>query len=333
LKLQPDFDVLSKQCADALLGDYRKPLFASYSRLHLAESLLQAGQKLVNSGALSRNEMLERQNAVRTARAEFEAACEQAEHDVEIQQSKAEATARDAGRRLEIARQRLASLLLDASATHRNSDTPAAESLGASDVELQHLSRVAVRAPFSGTIESRAVSTSERVHVTDRMFTLADTSTLWITAEIRENDWPAIAVEAGQSLSASVPALGRETVTATVEYIGREVSPDTNAVPIVAVVDNADGRLRPGLFVRVSVPIEAKPDVLTVPAQALLQHDGQPFVFLAEGENRFRRADVQTGNTDDNRVEVIRGLSDGDRVVIRGAFILKSELLLQGEEE
>jgi len=306
--------------------------------------------------------MQERQATARAAQAALESACEQAGLDVWKARSQAEAAANDARRRVEIARQHLASLLSDA-AIHTDADMPEAAQLGASDDDLQHLSRVAVRAPFGGTIERRTFSASERVHETDSMFVLADTSTLWITAEIRENDWPAVAVETGQSLTVTVPALGDAKLDARVEYIGREVSPDTNAIPIVAVIDNADGRLRPGLFVRVAVPVGVKADVLTVPTRSVLQHEDRSFVFVADGDasngsasngdtatgntatgdassshtanghNQFRRVDVETGDDGEDRIEIVTGLKAGDRVVTNGAFILKSELLLEGEDE
>ncbi len=333
LKGQPGFDALSKQCAGQMLGDYRKQLLASYSQMRLAESLVEGREGLSKSGVLSGKVMRERQNAARAARAELESACEQAELDVWKQRSVADSTAGDTQRRVEIARQRLAALLLDEAATRKDGNTPRAESLGASDKDLNHLSRVAIRAPLAGTIENRMVSTSERVSATDSMFTLADTSTMWITAEIRENDWPAVAIETGQSVSVTVPALDNSTFKAGVEYIGREVSPKTNAVPIVAGIDNSDGRLRAGLFVRVSVPVGVKADVLTAPTRAVLQHDGRSFVFVPAGDNRFRRVDVRTGDEDEERIEIVSGLNVGTEVVTSGAFILKSELLLEGEEE
>ncbi len=362
LKSRSDFEGVKQRFAGHTLGDYRSSLLTAYSEMQLAESLLEGAAGLSESGALSGRAMQERQASARAAQAALESACEQAGLDVWKARSQAEAAAKDARRRVEIARQHLASLLSDAT-IHADTDMPEAAQLGASDDDLQHLSRVAVRAPFGGTIERRTFSASERVHETDSMFVLADTSTLWITAEIRENDWPAVAVETGQSLTVTVPALGDAKLDARVEYIGREVSSDTNAIPIVAVIDNAHGRLRPGLFVRVAVPVGVKADVLTVPTRSVLQHEDRSFVFVADsdasngdasngdasngdasngdaatgdagnGDNRFRRVDVETGDDGEDRIEIVAGLKAGDQVVTNGAFILKSELLLEGEDE
>lgn len=332
LKKQPPFDAVKTEFAGRTLGDYRNALLTAYSQTQLAESLLKGSTGLAESGALSGKTIQARQAAAHAARASLESACEQAGLDVWKKRTQAEAEASNARRRVEIARQHLASLLSDA-AILADADMPEVSELGANDDDLEHLSRVAVRAPFAGTIESRTFSSSERVHEADSMFVLADTSTLWVTAEIRENDWPAVAVKTGQTLRVTVPALSDEPLQANVEFIGREVSPDTNAIPIVAVINNADGRLRPGLFVRVAVPVGVKTDVLTVQTRAVLQHEGASFVFVANGENQFKRVDVETGEDGEDRIEIVSGLHAGEQVVTHGAFILKSELLLEGEDE
>lgn len=331
LKEQPEFEAVRKRFVDSMLGDFREELFSAYSKLQFTESVLMSTAGLAESGAVPGKIIEERRAAAQAARSVIEAACEQAALDVWKDRSQTAAAARDTQRRVEIARQHLASLLSDA-AIHADIDMPDMSSLGANDDDLEHLSRVAVRAPFAGTIERRSFSASERVRETDSMFVLADTSSLWVTAEIRENDWPAVSIRTGQSLTVNVPALGEEAAQAKVEFIGREVSPDTNAIPIVAVIDNSDERLRPGLFVRVSVPVGIKTDVMTVEAQSVLQHEDESFVFVADGENSFRRVDVVTGDDGEDRIEIVSGLKDGDQVVTRGAFILKSELLLESEE-
>jgi len=117
-----------------------------------------------------------------------------------------------------------------------------------------------------------------------------------------------------------------------VYYVGREVSPVSNAVPLVASLDNPDGRLRPGLFVRVAIPLEEQSEVLAVPEQAVMEHERRRFVFIEEGPGKYRRADIKTGRESEGWVEIRSGLKAGDRVVTEGAFILKSELLLEREE-
>ena len=96
---------------------------------------------------------------------------------------------------------------------------------------------------------------------------------------------------------------------------------------------NDDAHYKPGMFVWVDLPQGQLRDVLAVPAAAVMRHEGKAFVFVPDGEGRFRRRDIETGIETDTLVEVTRGLAEGEEVVSRGAFLLKSRLLLEKEAE
>ena len=121
--------------------------------------------------------------------------------------------------------------------------------------------------------------------------------------------------------------------TAKVRYFGREVQADTNSVPLVARIENSEGLLRPGMFVRVTVPIGEARQALSIKPESVLQHENEKFVFVDMNDGAFKRVGVSTGQASEDWVEVTKGLSPGQLVVTHGAFLLKSELLLQGEGE
>ena len=176
------------------------------------------------------------------------------------------------------------------------------------------------------------LSASERVEQNAAILVLADTSSLWVAANIREREWQAIELTEGQALRVTTPAFPDREFEAAVHYIGREVDRQTNAVPLIANIGNRSGMLRPGQFVRVDLPIGEQRTALAVPQTAIVHHDGVSFVFVAEGEASFRPVEVQTGIQSDGWIEVQSGLALGDPIVTGGAFYLKSELLLEAEE-
>ena len=165
------------------------------------------------------------------------------------------------------------------------------------------------------------------------LLTLADTSTLWVAADLRQREWRALQLQPGDKVRVIPSVEGMEPREAVIHFAGREVDPATNAVPLVSVIENADGRLRPGMFVRVAIPVAEPRTTLTVPESSLMEHDRRPFVFVPKGADSYERVDVQPGLRTDGLVEIVQGLREGDRVVAEGAFFLKSELLLQGETE
>ena len=322
---------MKEQFHGRYLGDYRRELFGASARLELAASMVAHTAPLATSRAISQRGLQERQAELRSAQSSLLALIEQANLDVWTERNRADSISEDAQRRVMIARQHLASLLMNESAVHPDQKLPDSADLGATDKDLHQLSRFAIRAPMAGSIERRDFSANERVHTADTLFILADATSLWIQAEIRENDWPAMTTRPGQTLVVKAPALGDMRMEATVRFVGREVLPSTNAVPIVARICNTNNLLRPGLFVRVSVPVEEQNDVLTIPTGALLTHQGQSFVFVAESSNHFRRSDVVLGGEGDGRIAVVSGLAGHESVVTQGGFLLKSELLLEGE--
>lgn len=101
-----------------------------------------------------------------------------------------------------------------------------------------------------------------------------------------------------------------------------------------AVANNAEGFLKPGMFVTVDLPGIQQTGVIQVPADALFEHEGKPFVFVYEGEERFQRRDVEIGQRSPSSVQIIRGIAVGESIVASGGFSLKSRMLaslLEGE--
>lgn len=301
------------------LGQARETLFTAYARYHLADQMLSSTQSLQNSGAMSAKEILERTAARQTTEAAYRAAAEQAEFDSKQRAAEAEALYQNAQRQLQIGRQKLFALL-----GYEDKPTPGDSPEGLSKVEM--------RSPMKGTVEQILFASKERIAEKESLFVVADTKTLWVTAEIRDGDWEALNLRVGSSINVQVPAMPDELIKARVIYVGREVSEDTHALPLVAEIDNADARFRPGLFARVKIPLGQAVERLAVPSSALMQHEGKTFVFIQAEPGRFARVDVTTGIQSPEWVEVKSGLTGGEQVVKEGAFVLKSELLLEREE-
>lgn len=313
-----DLDSLDKQFSAHQLGRHWKGVQSAYSRLQLASDLYKNIQPLSNTKAIAGRTIRERESDVQVARAEFRSSREQALFETGQDLLKAQTNCSDAERRAKIAHQQLELML----------GHPEEEVAGGKDAAL---ARLEVRAPIAGTIISRVKAGAERVLKSDVLFVLADTTTLYVAADIRENDWPAVSLKAGTDIKVTVPAIPDREFTATVHYVGREVMPETNAVPLKAKIDNREGLLRPGMFARVELPVGPPKRALSVRPESILQHEDQKFVFVRKSENTFQKRSISTGLASDKWTEVKDGLQEGQAVVTRGAFLLKSELLLEGE--
>jgi cobalt-zinc-cadmium efflux system membrane fusion protein len=320
IKDQKSAEDIRKATTGSNLGEYREKLMTAYSRYWLASQLNARLTSAVDSGAIARRTALERQSEEETSQSALQAAVEQARHDGKMQAREAEILVADSRRRLELSRQTLKAIL----------GPGAGDSLGETGGDL---GRVEIRAPFTGEIERRTCTVSERANVGDSLFVLADPSQIWVSADVREQEWEASSLTPGCRLRVTVPALNNESFDADLYYVGREVARDANSLPIMGRLDNSQGRLRPGLFVQVELPVGQAVQRLVVPDGAIQTFDGHPVVYREEAEGRYRRTVVKPGISSDGWTEVTGGLADGDRVVSEGAFLLKSEQLLEAETD
>ncbi len=313
-------DTIEAAFANKALGNYRQEILSAYSKRKLADDWLANIRPLVEQGAVSGRTVRERENERQLAETTFRTARDQSKFAADQARMKAEADVADVDRQLALAWQSLDALLGYKADRSEQSLT-----------DENAVSRLEVRAPFSGTIESRGFASNDRVMRGDSLVVLANTDSLSVEASIRESDWSAVALQPGAEVTVVVPAIQDRTFKASVRYFGREVQAETNSVPLVAQIENSEGLLRPGMFVRVSVPIGEPREALSIKPESVIQHENQQFVFLDLKHGAFKRVDVSLGRVSDDWVEVTKGLAPGQLIVTHGAFLLKSELLLQGE--
>ena len=327
---------IKQEFRNVTLGKNREQLLSAYSDLLLAESLVSAARDNVSSGVVPGRIIAERTNSRDNAEATLLTALESLTYTTTVSRRHAEAAVEDAERRIRISRQSVLTLLghsdADEHSTSPTAENKAADGKSTATENPELLSLVQLRAPFAGTIERRNFSPSERVAAGDGLLTLADTVTLWVAADLREREWSALILKTGDEIVVEPATPNAQPMIARVHFVGREVDPTTNAIPLVAVIDNTNGQLRPGMFVRVVVPLAESREALTVPESSVLEHDGHTFVFTPESGDTFRRVDIIPGLRVAGKVEVVSGLNADQQVVSHGGFYLKSEMLLEGEE-
>ncbi len=320
LKESVDLPSLLTEFENQPLGEHREPILAAYSKRILADRLIAKLQPLATEGIASGRSLLEQQSARETAQAAFQSACETARIHAAQRTLKADAMAADARRRTAIARERLGSYIGTNDEEGMLGDHETSPSLWR------------LKSPIAGTVEVLPIAAKERVTTTTSLMTIADTTSLWVHAEIRDRDWGALHLVHGQRVRMEASAFPGQFEIGEVVYVGRTQEAETRAVPIVIRVANELDRLRPGMFARVFLPEGEPREVLTVPASAFIQHERRQFVFVEESPGVFRDVDIVPGLRNADWIEVQHGLTPGMKVVSRGAFALKGELLLEPEE-
>jgi cobalt-zinc-cadmium efflux system membrane fusion protein len=190
-------------------------------------------------------------------------------------------------------------------------------------------SRYLVRAPLSGTVVERNASLGERVSPErDSLFTVVDTSTLWVVADVPEGRLKDVGVGSGARVK--VPALPDESFEGRVILVSPVLEQMTRTTAVRIEVKDERMRLKPGMFAQAEIaPPEASAGAtLAVPIGAIQTVEGSPAVFVPvkEEENTFAKRTVSIGPAVGGIVPVLSGLKEGELVVTAGSFILKAEL-------
>ena len=182
-----------------------------------------------------------------------------------------------------------------------------------------------VKSPIDGVITDRKSTAGELVTKDTQIYIISDPTDLWVLAEIKERD--IAAVKNGQDASFTVLAYPEETFRGKVVRIGNRVEDQSRTVETRIEVNNADGRLKPGMFADVEIVTTVTEGVLVISDKALQTNGEEVIVFVALDATKFEKRVVKLGMEQHGRVQVLEGVKAGEKVVTDGSFILKSEML------
>lgn len=186
----------------------------------------------------------------------------------------------------------------------------------------QSLTPYELRAPISGTVIERLIALGEYASEQKPAFTVSDLSSVWVDLSVPRRDLRRVRV--GDTVMVDVED-GGEPVTAKVGYLSPMGAIETQSSLARATATNADGRLRPGLFVIGRLVVSEKQAPLVVKLSALQTLENRNVVFVREGET-FEPREVELGEKDAEQAEVLFGLNDGDVYAARNSFVIKAEI-------
>ena len=180
----------------------------------------------------------------------------------------------------------------------------------------------AVTSSVSGTVVERKIVLGQVVQPADALFTVADLSEVWVTAQVPEQEASLLAV--GQPMQIEIPALAHQRFEGQLVYVGELVSNETRTVPARTVLTNPDRMIKPGMLA--TLLIAGKPvSVPVIPAAAVVREDGYDHVFVALGDNQYKLTVVKLGPESNGVRPVLSGLEPGALIVTEQAYHLNTE--------
>jgi cobalt-zinc-cadmium efflux system membrane fusion protein len=181
-----------------------------------------------------------------------------------------------------------------------------------------------LRSPIAGVVVERNVSVGTEVHADQDkpLVTIADLSTLWVMADVYEQDLARIHV--GDEARVHVPAFPDREPVGHITYIGNTIDPQTRVDVARIEIPNPDLSLRPGMFANVQVT-GLSDGVVDVPLAAVLARRDQFFVFTQNANGSFSEREVKPGEQHGQHVRILSGIAPGEPVVTAGAILLDAE--------
>jgi cobalt-zinc-cadmium efflux system membrane fusion protein len=182
-----------------------------------------------------------------------------------------------------------------------------------------------LRSPIEGRVVARHLLRGQFVEPTLTAFKVADLSRVFVELAVFERD--VTTIHSGDKVEFTVPGTGHKEVTGRVSYVGDEIDLQTKTAPVRVIVENSPVPLRPGQSVMATIHTSARAEpTLLLPRDSVTSVDGRWTVFVAHDETSVEPRAIELGRQDGDRVEIAKGLKEGERVVSNGVFALKSEI-------
>jgi cobalt-zinc-cadmium efflux system membrane fusion protein len=182
---------------------------------------------------------------------------------------------------------------------------------------------IALYAPISGKIIENQAILGAMIDQGTEILTILNPTVLCIDAEIYEKDVAKVRI--GQDVEVSVPAYPGESFMGKIRFISDVLKEETRTITVRTEVENREFKLKPGMFADIKIYLNHQTEVLVVSEEALLDEKDEKLVFLKKN-GKYLPVIVEIGIQESGYVEILKGILEGDEVVTKGNYQLKSKL-------
>lgn len=295
-------------------AENRVAVLSAKAKLDEAEATLKRVRRLIELGAGAGKDLVAAEASYKTAKAEYDF-----QNNISLNRELQEASAAVETTRVDVShiRDQLRALGVTVPEGEKHDHS-------------KDTSLVVLRSPTSGTVVERSVNVGAGIQAGTALFTISNTSSVWIIANVPEAQIGSIRL--GTTAEVHSAALGNNAIAGRVNYIDPRLNEETRTARVRIEVVNPGERLKSGMFVEVGFQASsgtATGEELMVPAEAVQRIGDRSVVFIPKDgkPGNFEVRDVELGGVTDGYQRVLSGLQIGDRVVTKGSFTLKTQLM------
>lgn len=295
-------------------AENRVAVIQAKAKLDEAEATLRRTRRLIELGAGAGKDLVAAEAAYKTAKAEYDF-----QSNISLSREVQQAQAEVETARVDLGHIRQSLVTLGAHLTESEPESPRG-----------NISLVSVRAAASGSITERHVNAGSGIQAGTPLFTIANISTVWVIANVPEAQLGNLRIGTPAEVRSS--AVGGGPLAGRINYIDPRLNEETRTVRVRVELANPGERLKSGMFVEVGFQAgtgSASGEELVIPSTAVQRIGDRMVVFIPkEGEEGvFTVRDVELGGEVEGYHRVLNGLKLGDKVVTKGSFILKTQLM------
>lgn len=176
------------------------------------------------------------------------------------------------------------------------------------------LNDTAVRSPISGIISDKNISETNMVSAQSAPFTVVDMSS--VTVDVNVSEKIINNLNPGQQVDVIVNTISDQKITGTIKNLSPAAN-NTSTYPVKIEIDNADGKIKPGMFAEIHFVESQNDSTMVVPRNTVVEKGDKKYVYLTEGENA-KQVEVETGIDNGEQIEILTGVKAGDNVIVKG---------------
>ncbi|KXF74895.1 cation transporter [Paramesorhizobium deserti] len=202
--------------------------------------------------------------------------------------------------------------------------------LGVSEETIQAIGKdryvprsITYLSPSDGVVLERSATAGMMAEAGNVLFRIADTSRVWVIADVPEYD--AAAIRKGAQATVRVRNLPGKAFKGTVDLIYPELQAQTRTARVRIELPNPEGLLLANMYAEVEIASGEPSPVVAVPNSAVIDTGDRQIVFIDKGEGRFEPRDVAVGVRGDDRTQITRGIEVGEKIVVAANFLLDAE--------
>ena len=177
--------------------------------------------------------------------------------------------------------------------------------------------------PVSGIVSEKKALQGMRFMPGEMLYQVTDLSSVWVVADLSEQDIGLI--KSGAKARVTTTAYPNEAFEGRITYIYPALKAETRSIPVRVEMANPGQKLKPAMFAQVEVSVGGKLPVLAVPDSAVIDTGTRRIVLVQVKEGRFEPREVEIGGRSENHVEILKGVRDGEQVVVAANFLIDAE--------